>query len=70
MNNIEMKLENEDLRPPFILEDVKGATFINVKAPHAKDVPTYILKKVTDFKTINCGSLPDKIINKADNIKL
>jgi len=70
MSNIEMKLENEDFRPPIMLEDVKGVTFTNIKAPHAKDVPTFILKNVTDFKTIQCGSLPDKKIEKADNIKL
>lgn len=70
MSNIEMKLENEDFRPPIMLEDVKGVTFTNVKAPHAKDVPTFILKNVTDFKTIQCGSVPDKKIEKADNIKL
>jgi len=70
MSNIEMKLENEDFRPPIMLEDVKGVTFTNVKAPHAKDVPTFILKNVTDFKTILCGSVPDKKIEKADNMKL
>ena len=70
MSNIEMKLENEDFRPPIMLEDVKGVTLTNVKAPHAKDVPTFILKNVTDFKSIQCGSVPDKKIEKADNIKL
>ncbi|MCX6334666.1 MAG: right-handed parallel beta-helix repeat-containing protein, partial [Bacteroidia bacterium] len=70
LTNIEMKLENEDFRPPIILEDVKGATFINVRAPHAKDVPAFILKNVTDFKTVQCGSVPDKIIPKAEMIKL
>jgi hypothetical protein len=70
MSNIEMKLENEDLRPTIILEDVKGATFFNVKAPHAKDVPSFILKNVTNFKTVQCGTVPDKILTKADNIKL
>lgn len=70
MSNIEMKLENEDFRPPIILEDVKGATFNNIKAPHAKDVPTFILKNVTDFKTVQCGIIPDKEIDKTDNLKL
>lgn len=70
MSNIEMKVENEDLRPSFILEDVKGASFINVKAPHAQGVPTFVLKNVTDFKTVQCGSVPDKIIDKAENLKL
>jgi polygalacturonase len=70
MTNIEMKLENEDFRPPFILEDVKGASFINVKAPHKEGVPAFILKNVTDFRTVLCGTLPDKKIDKADNLKL
>ncbi len=70
MINIEMKLENEDFRPPFILEDVKGASFINVKAPHKEGVPSFILKNVTDFKTIQCGTFPDKKIDKAENLKL
>ena len=70
MSNIEMKLENEDFRPPIILEDVKGVSLFNVKAPHAKDVPSFVLKNVTDFKTVQCGSLPDKKIEKADNLKL
>jgi hypothetical protein len=70
MVNVDMKLENEDFRPPFILEDVKGATFINVKAGHSTDVPTFVLKNVTDFKTVQCGEVPDKKIDKADNLKL
>ncbi len=68
MTNVEMKLENEDLRPPFILEDVKGASFINVRVQHSKDVSTFILKDVTDFKTVQCGSLPDKKIDKAESL--
>jgi polygalacturonase len=70
MNNIEMKLENEDFRPPIMLEDVRGVTLINVKAPHAKDVPTFVLKNVTDFKSVQCGTVPDKKVDKADNLKL
>lgn len=69
MINVEMKLENEDFRPPFILEDVKGASFVNVKAPHAAGVPTFVLKNVTDFSTIRCGSLPDKKIEKIESLK-
>jgi hypothetical protein len=70
MSDIEIKLLKEDFRPPFILEDVKGASFINVRAPHAEGVPTFILKNVTDFRTIQCGTIPDKKIDKAENLKL
>ena len=68
--NVELMLENEDLRPPFIIEDVNGASFINVRFPHKEGVPSFILKNVLDFSTVNCGSLPDKKIDKAENLKL
>jgi polygalacturonase len=68
LSNVELKLENEDFRPPFILEDVKGATFYNVRAAHAEAVPSFILKNVTDFKMVNCG-IPDKKIDKAETAK-
>jgi polygalacturonase len=70
MTNIELKLENADFRPPFILEDVSGVNFMNIKAPHGDGIPFFILKNVKDFKTSGCGTLPDKKIDKADNLKL
>jgi len=69
MTNIDLKYENEDFRPPFILEDVEGAYFNNVYTPHAEDVPSFILKNVSDFRTINCGILPDKKIDKTTDTK-
>jgi polygalacturonase len=70
LNNIELKLENEDFRPPFYLEDVKGITFTNVKAPHSKDIPMFILKNVTDFKTVQCSGIPDKTVAKTESLIL
>ena len=70
MMNVELKLENEDFRAPFIIEDVNGASFINVKAPHKEGVPTFILKNVLNFSMVNCGTFPDKKIDKAENLKL
>jgi polygalacturonase len=70
LSDIELKLENKDARPAFILEDVKGATFINVSAEHGESNPVFILKNVTDFKTKNCGDLQDKTIHNAEDIKL
>ncbi len=69
MVNVELKLENEDFRPPFILEDVKGASFINVKAAHSEGIPSFILKNVSGFKTVNYGTLPDKKITKTTSTK-
>jgi polygalacturonase len=68
LTNIELKLENEDFRPPFILEDVKGALFINVRAPHAEGISSFVLRNVSDFTITNCVSVPDKKFDKATDI--
>jgi polygalacturonase len=70
LTDIELKLGNKDARPAFIIEDVKGASFINVSAERGESIPMFILKNVTDFRSINCGDLQDKTIQKAEDIKL
>lgn len=67
--NVEFMLENADARPAFILEDVKGASFFNVKIPQSGGISSFVLKNVSDFKTFQCGKLPDKKIDKTDLFK-
>lgn len=50
MNDVEVRYLNEDLRPPFLLQDVTGAEFNNVKAERAAGVPTLVLKSVNGFE--------------------
>jgi polygalacturonase len=59
LNNVDVACENEDFRPPFILEDVKKAEFRNVEAQKTGQVPTFILKNVKDFSTFQCKPVPD-----------
>jgi len=66
MQNVEVRYMNEDLRPAFVLDDVKGAKFINVKAPHAPDVPTFALKDVEDFSIYLSQPLPDTHLEKVE----
>jgi polygalacturonase len=58
-NNVEVGYLKEDLRPAFVLEDVKGAEFNLVKAQHAAGVPFFSLKDVTDFSLFHTDSLAD-----------
>lgn len=58
MNNVEVSYLKEDLRPAFILDDVKKANLHHVKAQHAPDVPTFVLKNVEKFTTYQC-QVPD-----------
>jgi polygalacturonase len=59
LNNVEVSFLNEDFRPAFILNDVKKADFHHVKAQHAPDVPTFVLKNVEEFSTHQCQAVPD-----------
>lgn len=69
MSDVEIRLENDDPRPPFFLEDVKGASFINVRMQHSDGIPAFILNNVTGFETLNCSGLPDRKIDKTQNLR-
>jgi polygalacturonase len=49
MDNVEVSFLKEDLRPAFVLDDVKGVEFNNVKAQAAPGVPSFVLKNVEKF---------------------
>jgi polygalacturonase len=59
MSDIEVSYLKEDFRPPFILNDVKGADFHAISAQHIPDVPIFMLNKVEDFNLHQCKGLPD-----------
>jgi len=63
MNNVEVITMKEDLRPAFILNEVRGAVFRFVKAMHAATVPTFALNDVEDFTT-HQSSVPDTHVDR------
>lgn len=46
LSGIELRTEKEDPRPPLVLDDVKGATLLNIRAEHGADVPVMMLRDV------------------------
>ncbi len=70
MNNINLEFENVDMRPVFILDDVKGIEFSNVKAKNADGVPVFRLKDVSDFSINHVNKLEDRKIEKVDIMDL
>jgi polygalacturonase len=60
MKDITLEFETDDYRPAFILEDVKGADFVNVKAQTMPNVPAFKLKSVTDFTTHRVNNSKDR----------
>ena len=49
LRDVELSYLKPDLRPPFWMNNVVGANFIQVKAQHEPDVPLFATKNVTDF---------------------
>ena len=58
MNNVEVRYSNDDVRPAFVLDDVRNSIFHFVKGLHGRNVPTFSLKDVEDFST-HQSSVPD-----------
>jgi tRNA pseudouridine-54 N-methylase len=59
MSNIEVSYMNDEQRPAFFLNEVKGADFSNIKAQHSANSPVFVLKNVENFSTHQCKSLQD-----------
>ena len=59
MRNIEVSYDKPDVRPPFVIEQVKGAEFVNVEAKKGADTPTFILREVEDFRTHRVRGVAD-----------
>ncbi|MGD1276312.1 MAG: glycoside hydrolase family 28 protein [Tepidisphaeraceae bacterium] len=65
-NNVALSYEKQDMRPPFVLNDVKNAEFFHVKADHAPGRPNFILDNVQNFSTFQYLGLPD---TKLENVQ-
>jgi hypothetical protein len=49
MRDVDLSYLTPDLRPAFVLNNVKGVEFIHVRAQKEADVPIFVLKNVSDF---------------------
>jgi polygalacturonase len=66
LSNVEVNFLQEDRRPAFVLDQVNGATFENVKAQKAPNVSTFVLKNVENFETFRCRPVADMQVARAD----
>ncbi len=58
--DVKFSLDQDDTRPVIVLDDVGGAEFKNLKAPHVGGAPLFVLRKVTDFSVGDSSSVPDQ----------
>ena len=70
MHDVEISFMKEDPRPPFILDDVKLATFHHITAQKVSGSPMFILKNVQDIDIQQAKGIKDVNIKNADTKKL
>jgi polygalacturonase len=70
MSDVQVGFLAEDLRPAFVLSDVRGADFRHVKARLAPGASTFVLKHVEDFSLQQSRPLPDTLLERAPLKKL
>lgn len=59
MNDVEISYMQEEPRPPFILDDVKGADLYRINAQKSTASPLFVLKGVTNFTITNSKGIKD-----------
>ena len=64
--NVELGLMKDDLRPAFLLNDVKDAMFRFLKVPRVAEMPTFVLKNVEDFSVRDSRPVPDTSFSTAE----
>jgi polygalacturonase len=69
VNNVEVGYLSEELRPPFVLDDVNGVMFNLVTAQRAANVPAFILRNVLDFTIRDFKGLPDTHLDRVETKK-
>jgi polygalacturonase len=68
--DLKFSFEKDDTRPVIVLDDVAGAEFRNLKAPHAPTAPLFVLRQVTDFSVGDSSSVPDRQLAHAEQESL
>lgn len=70
MNHVELRCLAEDFRPSFVLDDVRDADFMRIKAQQAAGVPIFGLKNVEDFHLYLSRPLADTHLERVEDKKL
>ena len=64
MSDVQLSFIAEELRPAFVLGDVRGADFRHVKARLAPSAQTFVLRNVEDFSLQQSRPLPDTVLER------
>ena len=64
-----MTYAKDDARPPFVVEQARDVSFVNVKAKRPQGSPAFVLRDVENFTTHRVQGVPDTTKDKADEEK-
>ena len=70
LSDIEFSFINEDERPAFYLNDVKGVYMFHVTPQQKENTSSIILKDVHDFSIWQSGGFENKKLANAANVEL
>jgi polygalacturonase len=66
MHDVEVSFDKADVRPAFVLDDVKGADLRGIKAQRGADAPLFVLKNVTDFNLLQSKGVADTRLERVE----
>jgi polygalacturonase len=70
LDNVEVRYEQTDTRPAFVLRDVADADFHHVRADQATGTPTFVLDSVDGFIVSTSRPVPDTRLDHVDHREL
>ncbi len=66
MHDVQISYLKDDYRPPFILDDVKGATLYDIQAEKNSGASSFVLKNVEDIQVTQTKNVKDIVVEKAE----
>jgi len=66
IRDVEVSFVKDDLRPPFVFDDVKDVDLRGVKAQRGSAAPMFVLKNVEDFSVSQSKGVPDTRLERVD----
>jgi polygalacturonase len=66
LHDVQISFMRDDFRPPFILEDVKGAILYDIQAQKNSGASHFILKNISDFSIFRMENVKDTYIKSIE----
>jgi hypothetical protein len=64
VSDVMVTYEKDDVRPPFVVEQARGVSFVNVKAKRPQGSPAFVLRDVEQFTTHRVEGVADTTKDK------